>query len=78
VRLDRERTIPAFRNALGFRHFSGASDRAGGRGYSATLGDTPGRAEGLREAMGDPIMPGLPNLGVQVENVQILEVTAGA
>jgi hypothetical protein len=69
------------RQTPNFRHFYSAHDRATGRGVGISLWETREQAEGMHgwdEAQGSRIVRGLQNLGVQVEDAQILEVTAEA
>jgi hypothetical protein len=70
------------RQTPNFRHFYSAHDRATGRGVGISQSEMPtpaSRGDARRdEAQGSRIVPGLQNLGVQVEDAQILEVTAEA
>jgi hypothetical protein len=81
ARFTEEQLIPAMRKTPNFRHFYAAHDRTTGRGVGISLWETREQAEGMHgwdEAMGSQIVQGLQSLGVQVEDVQILEVTAEA
>jgi len=69
--------IPAIRQLPGFRRYTGAADRAAGRGVTLTEWDSQEQAQALGTAVGGLVQE-MAKLGVQVETAQVYEVTLQA
>ena len=77
VRFGHERLIPAVRQLPGFRRYTGAIDRASGRGFVITEWDNLEQAENFRTALGSLVQQ-IADLTVRLEAGQTLEVVVQA
>jgi heme-degrading monooxygenase HmoA len=77
VRFTDERLMPAIRQLPGFRRYTGALDRAHGRGFAISEWDTLEQAEQFRTALGSLVQQ-IAELSVRLEAGQTLEVVVQA
>jgi hypothetical protein len=70
--------IPAYKAQAGFGGYYGGFDHATKRVVSVTLWDTAEQANGLRRALGEPILRTLADAGAQLEPGEVYEATARA
>lgn len=73
VHLTEERLIPVLRQLPGFRRYTGAGDRAAGRGVVLTEWDDLEHAQTLRTAIGGLVQE-MADLGIHLEAAQLYEV----
>jgi quinol monooxygenase YgiN len=75
LQVSEQRLVPAIRTLPGFRRYTGAVDRAAGRGVAITEWDDLAHAQDLREAV-ITIVRDMAEHGLHLEAAQIFEVNA--
>jgi hypothetical protein len=75
LRISEQQLVPALRTLPGFRRYTGAVDRASGRGVAITEWDDLAHAEGVRDAI-IAVVREMAEHGLQLEAPQVLEVNA--
>jgi hypothetical protein len=73
LRISHERLVPALRQLPGFRSYTGAGDRATGRGVAITEWDDLEHAQTLRTAISGLVQE-MADPGLHLETAQLYEV----
>jgi len=73
-----EQIVPHLRRLPGFGGCYGGFDRRNGRLASVTLWERADQANGVREAIGDPVLHDIADAGAHLEPAEVYEVTVVA